>query len=211
MADTGSTIFLGRCLVGAGIVTALFWLSTAPFETFAGAEVASHVLFVPGQVLHVAGALLTIFGYIGLFQLIRPEAGRFSLSAFVLAVLGAAFFFGDGIIALVVFPMLAQHAPELIEATGPLFTGRVLGFFVLFAATNMIGTVLFGAAAMLSRLVPWAACLLLIAGGVLANLPPLPGMHLVLVTGGVLWGAGAIWLGYAVVQKARADSLSLSS
>jgi pyridoxamine 5'-phosphate oxidase family protein len=40
-------------LGAAAIATALFWLLTLPFESFAGAEVSLHPLFTPGQGFHI--------------------------------------------------------------------------------------------------------------------------------------------------------------
>lgn len=125
--------YSGISLVGAGIGTAVFWLLAIPFESFAGPEVPLHPLFAPGQVFHILGAVLTIFGFTGLYLYMRESTGWLGLIAYVIAVLGAIAVFGDGIIALVVFPELARHAPALTDATGPMFTGRVLGFYILFS------------------------------------------------------------------------------
>ena len=111
----------GLDLIGAGIVTALFWLLALPFESFAGPDVPSHALFVPGQWLHVIGAVLAVFGYTGLYLSQREVSGRLGLIGFYIAIIGALFFFADGIIALITFPVLAEHAPALTEAAGPMF------------------------------------------------------------------------------------------
>ena len=184
-------------LVGAGIASAAFWLPTLPVESFAGAEVALDPLFAPDQVLHVLAATLALFGYIGLYLSQRRETGRLGFLGFILAFLGAAFFLADGVIALIVTPALAQAAPELVEIAGAMNTGKVFIMYVVFAATNMIGIVLFGAATWRAAIYPRVAALLFIVGGILFNLPPvLP--HLILVLGGVIWGIGAAWLGYGL-------------
>jgi hypothetical protein len=206
MADR-SLRWMGAALIAGGLTNALFWLSAVPFDTFAGAEVVGHPWFVPGQVLHAASAMLTVFGYTGLFLAIKP--GRLVTSGYVIAVLGTLFYLADAAIALIVFPLIAANAPNLLEATGPLFAGPVLGYFILFAATNMIGIVLLGAAAWRSHALPIPAAALFIAGGILFNLPPMPMLHLVLVGGGVLWGVGAIWLGAALRQGHTANPHSI--
>ena len=101
-------------------------------------------------------------------------------------------------IGIVVFPVLAEFAPDLTDASGPMFTGRVLGYYIMFAATNMIGIVLLGLATIRGGLFPKVAAILFILGGILFNLPPIPALHLLLVAGGVIWGTGAVWLGNAV-------------
>ena len=188
----------GLDLLGAGIAVAIFWLLVIPFETFAGTEIPLDPLFVPGQLFHIMGALLAVFGYIGLYLRQREATGWFGLIACVVAVIGALFFFADGMIALITFPVLATHAPALTEASGPMFTGRVLGFYIMFSVTNMIGIVLLGIATLRARIMPRNPTILFIVGGVLFNLPPNPALHPILIAGGVLWGAGAAWLGYSL-------------
>ena len=105
------------------------------------------------------------------------------------------------ILGLVVFPVLAEHAPALTSPTGPMFTGRVLGICIGFFATNMVGTVLLGVALIQSDFPLRAAAVLLILGGILSNLPPSPSLHLALVFGGVALGIAAAWLGYSLYQS----------
>lgn len=188
----------GGALIGAGIAMAIFWLMVIPFETFAGPETPLHRLFVPGQIFHILGALLAVFGYFGLYLKQRETAGFLGALGFVVAVIGMMFFLGDGLIAIVVFPPLAKHAPEITNAVGPLFTGWALGFYIMFAATNMIGIALLAIASLRANIMPKTAVFLFLAGGIMFNLPPSPGLHLVLISGGVLWGIGAAWLGMAI-------------
>ena len=157
-----------------------------PFESFAGAEAPLHSLFVPGQIFHIVGAILAVFGYVGLYLRQREVTGWLGFIGYFVATIGAMFFLADVMIGIVVFLLLAKFAPELTEASGPMFTGRVLGFYVIFAAANMIGIVLLGLATMKGGIFPKFAALLFILGGVLFNLPPIPSLHFVLVAGGVI-------------------------
>ena len=193
----------GLDLIGAGIAVAIFWLLVIPFETFAGADVPLHPLFAPGQFFHILGAGLAVFGYVGLYLRQRGASGWLGLIGFVVAVIGAFLFFADGMIALVTFPVLARHAPALTEASGPMFTGSVLGFYITFAATNMVGIILFGIATLRAGIMPRIPTVLFIVGGILFNLPPNPALHPVLIAGGVLWGAGAAWLGVSLWSHAK--------
>jgi len=191
----------GFALIGAGISIALFWLLVIPFESFAGPDVPLHSLFVPGQVFHILGAILAVFGYIGIYSYQKETAGNLGKFAFVLAVIGMMFFLADAMIGILVFPELARHAPELTSATGPLFTGRALGFYIMFAATNMIGIVLLGVSMLRTKMFPALAANLFIIGGIMFNLPPSPALHLILVSGGVIWGIGAILLGRTLMSQ----------
>jgi hypothetical protein len=188
----------GIALIGAGIATAAFWLLALPFESFAGPEVPLHSLFVPGQVFHLLGAILAVFGYFGLYLKQKDQAGTLGTIGFWTASIGMMFFLADAMIGLVIFPTIAEHAPELTDPTGPLFTGRVLGFYIMFAVTNMVGIILFGIATLRAKVFPKIAALLFLLGGIMFNLPPMPALHYILVAGGILWGGGAVWLGNAL-------------
>jgi hypothetical protein len=188
----------GNAMIGAGIFVALFWILAIPFESFAGVDVPQHPLFVPGQVFHILGAILAVFGYFGIYLFQRKESGKLGSYGFAIAVIGMMFFLADAMIGIVVFPELAQHAPALTEATGPLFTGRALGFYILFAATNMIGIVILAISMLRAKRFPPRATYLFLVGGILFNLPPIPAIHFVLVAGGVIWGIGAVLLGQAM-------------
>jgi hypothetical protein len=194
---TDSTIHKlgGAALVGGGVATAAFWFLAASVGTFVGAAAARHPAWIPSQLLHVIGALLSLFGLIGVFMAHRERMGVIGLVGFVLAVTGSVLFAADGIIALAIFPALAAAAPEMLTATGAMNRGAVLLMFILFAAVNMIGLLVFGAAMLMARVVPRAAALLFVVGGVLFNLPPGPVPMIVLCTGGVLWSVAVIWLG----------------
>jgi hypothetical protein len=189
----------GLSLRIGGFCTALFWILALVVGSFAGAGVTRHPLWVPEQLMHVAGALFTLFGLIGLYAAERRRAGQLGLVGFVLAVLGTALFLGDGLIALIIFPAVADRAPELLGTEGALNQGTALAAFILIAATTMIGYLTFGVASLRAGLFPRGAVILWIVGAVLFNLPPGPVPMTVLATGGVLWGVGAISLGGTLI------------
>jgi hypothetical protein len=191
----------GLSLRIGGFCTALFWILALAVGSFVGAEVTRHPLWVPGQLMHVAGALFTLFGLIGLYAAERRHAGQLGLVGFVLAVLGTALFLADGLIALIIFPAVVDRAPELLGSDGALNQGTVLAAFIVIAATTMIGYVTFGVASLRAGLFPRGAVILWIVGTVLFNLPPGPVPMVVLATGGVLWGVSAIWLGGLLVTN----------
>jgi hypothetical protein len=189
----------GLSLRIAGLCTALFWLLALPIGSFVGADATRHPLWIPSQLMHVAGALFALFGLVGLYAAQRRRAGQLGLVGFALAVLGTILFLGDGLIALIIFPAVADRAPELLAADGALNRGWVLVAFIVIAATTMIGYVTFGVASLRAGLFPRGAVILWIVGAVLFNLPPGPVPMIVLAIGGVLWGVGAIWLGGMLV------------
>jgi hypothetical protein len=185
----------GLSLRIGGFCIALFWILALAVGSFAGAGATQHPLWIPGQLMHVAGAMFTLFGLLGLYAVQRRQTGRLGLVGFALALVGTALFLADGLIALIIFPAVAARAPELIAPDGALNRGSVLAAFILISATTMIGYVLFGVATLRAALFPRAAAILWLIGAVLFNLPPGPVPMIVLATGGVLWGASAIWFG----------------
>jgi hypothetical protein len=189
----------GLSLRIGGFCTALFWILALPVGSFAGADATQHSLWIPGQLMHVIGAMFIPFGLLGLYAAQRRQTGRLGLVGFALALVGTALFLTDGLIALIIFPAVAARAPELLAPDGALNRGSVLAAFVAIAATNMIGYVIFGLATLRAGLFPRGAAILWLIGAVLFNLPPGPLPMVVLATGGVLWGVSAIWLGRMLV------------
>jgi hypothetical protein len=189
----------GYCLIAGGLALSIFWLLVIPFDTFAGAEVITSPLYLISQVFHLIGAVVVLYGLIGLYLAYRERAGIIGLVGFVLTLLGAVGIVVDAVIGLVIAPALAVDAPATIEATGTLFVGPVLIMYIAIFATNMIGQLVFGGSLLRTDL-PRFAVILFLVGAVASNLPPLPVLHLVLVAGGVLSGAASAWFGWLLVR-----------
>jgi len=149
-------------------------------------------LWLPSQFLHTLAALLALFGLIGLYTRQGDKNGWLGLTGFVLALFGAGFALADAVIALVVYPIAAASAPDLVTATGAL---NMSPAYIVFAVVAMVGTILFGIALLLQGKLPRLATSLLILGAILVNLPPGVVPMFVLIAGGVIWGLGAAWLG----------------
>jgi hypothetical protein len=181
-------------LIGGAVCIAGFWLLAALLGSFAGAAVTHDPLWVPGQALHILAALLMLFGIFGLYTVQREKMGVLGLVGFVLATIGATLFFADGLIALAIFPAIADTAPDLLAATGAMNSGTVLVAFIVMAATAMIGYIVFAAAILRAGILPRAAALLFLLGAILFNLPPGPVPMIVLTIGGIVWAIGSVWL-----------------
>ncbi len=127
--------------------------------------VATTASFVVETWLFLLGTLLVLFGLFGLYARLSEAAGPLGLVGFLVAFLGTAFLVGtywDQ--AFVVVPILADAAPELLDAGPPL--GYILSFGIF-----ALGWLLFGVAALRARVYPRWAALLLIVGAVLSFLP----------------------------------------
>ena len=85
--STRLVLFSGAALVGPAFVPRPFGCSRFPLS------------LLRDQTFRV-GAILSIFGVAGLYLCLRALTGWLGLVAYVVAVLGAIFAFGDGIIAL---------------------------------------------------------------------------------------------------------------
>jgi len=185
----------GLCLISGGAARALFWLLVVPFTTFAGAATALNGLQRSAQAFNVLGAILVVFGFIGLYAAYHQQMNTLGLVGFVLVVLGGMGVLADAIIGLVVFPAMAIAAPATLEPNGAFFVGDILVLYIVIFAINMIGQFSFGFALWKSTPLPRVALVLFMASAVLVNLPPLPMLHYVLVSGGIAGGVSIAWLG----------------
>jgi hypothetical protein len=185
--------FTRALLIGAAACTTLFWILALVIGSFAGYQAVQHPLWIPSQLLHVIGALLVIPAIPALMSNARSPYGESSMWAGALAMIGSALSAADGVIALSVFPTLADNARMLLDATGAMNGGIMLGTYIAIGAINMFGWIAVGAALWKGRMRNWSVGLL-IAGAVLFNLPPGPVPLVVLAIGGVLWSAALVVL-----------------
>jgi hypothetical protein len=187
-------------LISGAVCMAGFWLLATLLGSFAGATVTHEPLWMPAQTLHILAALFTIFGIFGLYGIQREQMGVLGLVGFVLATIGTTLFFADGLIALAIYPALADAAPDLLAVTGAMNSGAVLVTFIIMAATAMIGYIVFATAILRAGILPRAAALLFLLGGVLFNLPPGPVPMIVLTIGGIVWAVGSAWLALKLLK-----------
>jgi hypothetical protein len=180
-------------LTAAALATAAFWILAAAIGSFVGSKVALHPFWFLSQLLHVLGALLVIPAIPAILLLGQRSDSGLTYGAAVVAMIGSALFAADGLIALSVFPTLAENARELLEPLGAMNRGAMLTTYIVVSAIHMIGWILVGVALWGGRAPKWTVAMLL-AGAVLSNLPPGPVPLLVLALGGLLWSAAVLWL-----------------
>ena len=201
MTHPQPSIVFSLCLIASGLCLAGFWILTYPFDGFAGADVVTHHLFVPGQVLHLVGALMAVFGYFAIYQATQKQAGPLAIVAVIIGVTGTSLFAADAVIALFVFPVLAKTSPDLIEPTGAMFSGAVLTFYTATYVTHMVGILLLAASLAWARAAPVTVIIAFGLGGILMNLPPMPGLHVVAIMGGSLFGLNAMAIGGSILRQ----------
>ena len=149
-------------------------------------EVAVTDSWVVQQLLFLLGAVLLLFGLFGLYARQSEAAGALGIIGFLAAFLGTALNVGISFDQAFLLPILADVAPEVVDA-GPPF--GILLAFISFG----VGWLLFGAATLRARVYPRAAAVLLMVGAVLAALP-LPFTYIVL-------GVAVIWLGFSLFTR----------
>jgi len=185
------------CIVG-GIFLAAFVL-IHPWDQLLGAEIARTAQWRLAHTFHFAGAAFALLGLPGLFAQQRAALGRIGVTGFALSFIGNAMFLGTGMITAFIWPMLAIYAPTCVAVGGPIFASPISAVaFVLTAVILVTGYLLFGIATLWIGVLPRMAILILVVGAILGMLPPHPAGPLpwwALVVGGVLYGAGLIWLG----------------
>jgi len=191
----------GAALLLGGVAIALFVIVLYPVGGFFGAQRARDPLWVPAHTLHLIGALLTLFGVVGLYGRQIERTGPLGAVGFAIAFVGTALFVGTGMLTTFVWPVLAAFAPATLELDGALFVRPAGVLFGVTILTLIPGYLLLGLATFRAGVLPRGGALLLMVGVVFAIAPPPPVgpfPWIGLVVGGVLFGAGAAWLGYSL-------------
>lgn len=114
--------------------------------------------------LFLLSSVLLLLGLVGLYVRQSEAAGVLGLVGFLTAFLGTALTVGFAFTDLVVLPVLAAEAPEILNEDPPL---AALVPFIL----SGVGWVLFGVAALRARVYPRWVAVLLVVGAVLAAIP----------------------------------------
>ena len=135
---------------------------------------------------------------IGIYARMSERAGVFGLIAFCLYMIMALANAAMKMIYTVVIPTLASQYPEAGAAIGA--TAAWTNFTALWMSLTVLGPVLFGVAAIYSRILPrWAGALLV--AGPIASLTVGPALTAALGLSGnlgaVMSAAAWVWLGYA--------------
>ena len=171
--------------MGAGALYILAeFLDLYNFVLAGGGEQLSDVMatapYAVEALLLLLGDVLLLFGLFGLYVRQSEAAGTLGLVGFLVAFLGTALTVGVDWDEVFVVPILADAAPELLDAGPPL--GIILSFGVF-----TVGWVLFGLATLRARVYPRVAAVLLMVGAVLAFFP--------LSLSTVVFSAAVAWLG----------------
>jgi hypothetical protein len=191
----------GLALVVGGLGIALFLITLYPLGNFFDPETFTSSQSVLAHTFHWVGATFALLGLVGWQVKQRVQVGMTGLIGFILAFIGTTLTLVGGVSAGYVLPVVAIEAPQALDPQGPFFaSANAIPFFVGFA-TFMLGYVLLGIATIRAGILPRWGAVLVMLGAILFNLPPQPlgpFPTFVILVGAVLWGAGAVWIGFAL-------------
>lgn len=191
----------GAANIVGGAAIAIFVLSH-PWGHFVGAEVALTTGWRFAHTFHLIGATASLLGLVGLYAVQAERLGRMGLVAFVVAFLGTAMFVGSGMLTAFVWPMVAAQAPGAVAHGGAMFDMPAIAALALTAVTLSVGYLMFAAVSWRTGVLPHGGLVLWSVGGALGMVPPQPLGPLFwagLVSAGLVYGSGAVWLGRAVL------------
>ena len=145
-----------------------------------------------------------VLGLFGLYARQVEETGVLGLIGFMLVFITTASFTGLIYFEGFIQPVLAVEAPEFVEGmlAGEISLGALDVVMPPTGLLFILGWLLFGIGIIRAGILPrWAAVLALI-GAVPLGIPPLLPLIIVKI-GGVVFGLGLVWLGYALWSEKR--------
>ena len=186
----------GLATIVGGILFALFPV-LHPDHSAAG---YTSWVWVPVHMMPNVGAILVLFGLVGLLARQLERAGLFGVVAFVVAFIGTASFVMGAMIEAFMIPFMGLQTPEIVDGPPPPGVGEA---FLIIGILFALGHVLLGIATYRAGVVPRSVGTLMVLGGIaLLVLERIGGIMLQLdflwVVGPVMLGAGLAWLGYAL-------------
>jgi hypothetical protein len=187
----------GLTLVVAGLLFGLF-----PFahpnhdpEGFTGAR------WLPAHLMPNVGAIVALFGLIGVFARQFRTAGWLGVVAFVASIIGTASFVSGLMIEAFIIPYMSMAFPEVVQDdTPPPGIGEA---FLVIRMLFMLGFILLGLAVMRARVFPRGVGVLLIVATLLNSFGDMLVGEAAFYLGSVMFGIALGWLGYALWSDRR--------
>ncbi|MEX2621429.1 MAG: hypothetical protein WD250_14535 [Egibacteraceae bacterium] len=180
-----------------GVMVGLFPL-LHPAHDAAGYASAA---WAPVHLLPHVGLILIMAGLPRLVLRHRVGGGRLLRVGTAVAYVGMALTLAQAMVEAFVFPLWAVDAPERLTSPPPVGAGVFMGVGSL---AFLLGFVLLGIAIARTRALPTYAGVLVALGGPAFGLGGAGlGLAPVFVTGGLLLGAGLLWLGVALKPSVR--------
>ncbi len=200
MASTKLIRWSGLLTLLSGVLFLLWWglmgLMLPSSGTFLNMVLASN--WVAVNMLGLVVAVLIPLCLVGLYAKQIEKVGILGLLGFLLAFIGSILYASLQFEETIAWPILAVHAPSLLDAQGPLLSNQTFSLiYLLMGLLYMLGFILFGIATMrVAVLTRWGA-LLLIIGAVLFGAGTFVPVF-VRTIGAIFYGVGFAWLGYTL-------------
>ncbi len=195
------TAVLSVFLAVSGMLLVIWWLLLGLSQMSGDASgslanLARMSTWVPINIVGLLATLLLILGLMGIVTGNSSGLGTFGFLGTIFSVTGAALFSALQFDETFVWPLLAEHAEQLLDIKGPMFTDPALfAAYLVMGALFAVGFVFVAAQSLKRRIfpvVPSAFLLigaLLFAGGLLVPV-------IVRTIGVILLGVALIWIGF---------------
>lgn len=191
--DTDQLIrWSGLTLILAGLLFGLFPFAHPNHDPdgFRGA------IWVPAHLMPNVGAIVALFGLIGVFVRQLRAAGWLGVIAFVATIVGTASFVSGLMIEAFIIPYMSLAFPEVIlDDTPPPGIGEA---FVVIRMLFMLGFILVGAAVIRAGLLPRGVGMLLIVATLVNTFGDILIGEPAFYFGSVTFGIALGWLGAAL-------------
>ena len=190
--------------IASGILLLLFWYLYAILMPYSQLDTTLSLLVLNKNwtfvnLLGSLGALFGTVGLVGLFISMQDQLSKMATWGFVIALIGTILMLITLVRDTLIWPILAQHDPSLLDFTGPIYASKTfMPFFIFSGVVYTIGYMLFGLAIAKTDLYPVWAGHLFAWGALLFGLGAAFGNLQVYIRsiGITVLSAGLIWLGY---------------
>jgi hypothetical protein len=171
-----------------------------------GEDIAAYTgpKWVPAHQVYWVAAMLMLFSLVGVYARQVEQTGWLGLVGFVLAFLGTVVVNSIFLMASTVLHLVAVQAPAMFDQAAAPPTFGVL----LVVVGYILGYILFGIVTMRAGVLPRWSGLLLIIGSAMFFLSEAVSLnvslsHLIVTIGDVIFGAGFVWMGFALWSEKR--------
>ena len=190
--------------IASGVLLLLFWYLYAILMPYSQLDSTLSLLVLNKNwtfvnLLGSLGALLGTVGLVGLFISMGDHLSKIAVWGFVIALIGTILMFITLVRDTLLWPILAQHDPGLLDFTGPIYTSKTfMPFFIFSGVVYTIGYMIFGLSIAKSGLYPlWAGHLFAWGALIFILGAAFGGLQVYIRTVGITGlSAGLIWLGF---------------
>jgi hypothetical protein len=160
-------------------------------------------LWVTSHILGSLGGFLTLLGLSAWYVQYAARLGKLGLAGFVFSALFMADQTGTGLFGAVLWPAVAQQAPDLLAEDGPLFGSSLYLIILVVGVLEVAGLVILAMAALqakaCSRWAAWLVVVGVVTGlGVIISFP-------VGLAGGVIASVGLARIGLELFRASRSE------